>query len=162
MDRADCSEATNMRKERTSPIGRCPSSPSRDSSVLPPAAELWAWAHVHFNQGLSPNPSTELVSPDMSAVLPRVQAILNSNPDLAYSRLLCPRLLDVNTGYDAFVIPAFESGRLAGLGHDPDKSAVCDGVGVGALWRPAGAAEFSVLLSLALHAPVTAATSAIW
>jgi hypothetical protein len=31
-------------------------------------------------------------------------------------------MLDVNTGYDAFVIPAFESGRLAGLGHDPTKA----------------------------------------
>ena len=93
-----------------------------DLSVLPPAAELWAWAHVHFNQGLSPDPSSELVSTDMSAVLPLVQSILNTNPDLAYSRLLCPRLLDVNTGYDAFVIPAFESGRLSGLGDDPAKA----------------------------------------
>ena len=93
-----------------------------DASVLPNASELWAWAHVHFNQGLSPSPSTELVSTDMSAVLPRVQSILDTNPDLAYSRLLCPRLLDVNTTYDAFVVPVFESGRLAGLGHDPAKA----------------------------------------
>ena len=93
-----------------------------DAGVLPTATELWAWAHVHFNQGLSPSPSTELVSTDMNAVLPRVQSILNTNPDLAYSRLLCPRLLDINTGYDAFVIPVFESGRLAGMGHDPVKS----------------------------------------
>jgi hypothetical protein len=91
-------------------------------SVLPNASELWAWAHVHFNQGLSAAPSTELVSTDMSAVIPRVQSILNSNPDLAYSRLLCPRLLDVNTTYDAFVIPVFESGRLACLGLDPSKA----------------------------------------
>ncbi len=89
-----------------------------DTSVLPNAGELWAWAHVHFNQSLSANGS-ELVSPDMNAVLPRIQSILNSNPDLAYSRLLCPRRLDANTGYHAFVIPTFESGRLAGLGDDP-------------------------------------------
>src|SRR5713226_3555797 len=63
-----------------------------DTSVLPNAGELWAWAHVHFNQSLSANGS-ELVSPDMNAVLPRIQSILNSNPDLAYSRLLCPRRL---------------------------------------------------------------------
>lgn len=93
-----------------------------DPTVLPNAAELWAWAHVHFNQGLAPNPSQNLVSSDMSVVLPEVQAILNSNPDLAYSRLLCPRLLDVNTNYDAFVVPVFESGRLAGLGEDPAKA----------------------------------------
>ncbi len=93
-----------------------------DPSVFPPAGELWAWAHVHFNQSLSPNPADQLVSPDMGAVLPRVQAILSANPDLAYSRLLCPRRLDVNTGYTVLVVPAFESGRLAGLGQDPTKS----------------------------------------
>ena len=85
------------------------------AGAFPPSGETWAWAHVHFNQGLSAG-GGELVSPDMSAVLPRVQSILNSNPDLAYSRLLCPRRLDVNTGYHAFLVPAFESGRLAGLG----------------------------------------------
>jgi hypothetical protein len=93
-----------------------------DPSVLPPPSDLWAWAHVHFNQSLSPNPATELVSPDMGAVLPRVQAMLSANPDLAYSRLMCPRQLDVNTGYTALVVPVFESGRLAGLGQDPTKS----------------------------------------
>ncbi|MGZ4835770.1 MAG: hypothetical protein ACXVZZ_09040 [Terriglobales bacterium] len=89
-----------------------------DLSVLPDPAELWAWAHVHFNQSLSANGS-EVVSPDMNAVLPRVQAILAANPDLAYSRLLCPRRLDVNKGYHAFVVPTFETGRLAGLGLPP-------------------------------------------
>lgn len=93
-----------------------------DLGVLSPAGELWAWAHVHFNRPLSGTPSAELVSADMAAVLPRVQAILSENPDLAYSRLMCPRLLAANTGYDAFVIPAFESGRLAGLGRDPNKA----------------------------------------
>jgi hypothetical protein len=93
-----------------------------DFSSLPLADELWAWAHVHLNQGLSPNPSMQLVSTDMNVVLPQVQSILDTNPDLAYSRLLCPRMLDVNTGYDAFVIPAFESGRLAGLGEDPTQA----------------------------------------
>jgi hypothetical protein len=93
-----------------------------DPSVLPSEQELWAWAHVHFNQSLSADPTTELVSTDMSTLLPRVASILSSNPDLAYSRLICPRRLDVNTGYYAFVVPTFESGRLAGLGDDPSKS----------------------------------------
>lgn len=90
-----------------------------DASVFPPADQLWAWAHVHFNQSLSGDP-TELVSPDMSAVLPRVQSMLSQNPDLAYSRILCPRRLADNTGYHAFLMPVFETGRLAGLGHKPD------------------------------------------
>ena len=108
-----------------------------DPTLLPPANELWAWAHVHFNQGLSPNPSTELVSPDMGAVIPRVQAILNNNPDLAYSRLMCPRLMDVSTGYDAFIVPAFESGRLAGLGFDPSKAPSA----TASAWAPYGGQE---------------------
>jgi hypothetical protein len=33
--------------------------------------------------------------------------------------LLCPRRLDDNTGYHAFVVPTFETGRLAGIGKDP-------------------------------------------
>ncbi len=94
----------------------------KDLSVLPPHDDLWAWAHSHFNRSLSPDPTTELVSTDMSAVLPRVASILGSNPDDAYSRLLCPRRLNVNTGYHAFLIPSFESGRLAGLTEDPTKA----------------------------------------
>jgi hypothetical protein len=89
-----------------------------DSRLLPPASELWAWAHVHFNQSLSGDPKV-LVSPDMGGVLPRVRSIIQGNPDQAYSRLMCPRRLLDTTGYHAFVIPVFETGRLAGLGYDP-------------------------------------------
>jgi hypothetical protein len=89
-----------------------------DVTVFPQADELWAWAHVHFNESVAGS-ATELVSPDMGAVLPRVQAILAGNPDLAYGRLICPRRLGENSGYHAFVVPTFETGRLAGLGHDP-------------------------------------------
>ncbi len=64
-----------------------------DATVFPPADQLWAWAHVHFNESLAAN-QDELVSPNMGAVLPRVQAILNEDQDQAYSRILCPRLLD--------------------------------------------------------------------
>jgi hypothetical protein len=89
-----------------------------DPGVFPAADELWAWAHVHFNEPLSSGPA-ELVSPDMAAVLPRVAAIVARNRDAAYSRLVCPRRLDDNTDYHAFVVPTFETGRLAGLGLDP-------------------------------------------
>jgi hypothetical protein len=87
-------------------------------SALPAPDELWAWAHVHFNQSLAAS-DAEHVSPDMGAVLPRVQAIIGQNPDLAYSRLVCPRRLADNAGYYAFVVPSFETGRLAGIGQDP-------------------------------------------
>jgi hypothetical protein len=52
-----------------------------DTSVFPPADQLWAWAHVHFNSNLSGGPG-EVVSPNMGAVLPRMQAALNANPDV--------------------------------------------------------------------------------
>src|SRR5262249_2498834 len=88
------------------------------TSAFPPAAELWAWAHVHFNQSLASS-SGELVTSDLGAVISRVQVTLGQNRDLAYSRMVCPRRLEDNTAYNAFVIPTFETGRLAGLGHDP-------------------------------------------
>jgi hypothetical protein len=87
-------------------------------SVFPPFEQLGSWAHVHANRDLGES-ATEIVSDDMSAVLPRLRAVLGEDPDLAYSRLLCPRRLDESTTYHAFLIPSYESGRLAGLGHDP-------------------------------------------
>ncbi|MGH9248000.1 MAG: hypothetical protein ACRD0W_00545 [Acidimicrobiales bacterium] len=89
-----------------------------DLDVFPPADELWAWAHVHVNRSLAGSP-TEVVSDDMGVVLPRFQAVLAENPDLACSRLICPRQLDPNEAYHAFLLPTFETGRLAGLGLDP-------------------------------------------
>jgi hypothetical protein len=105
--------------EGAKPAGRpLPHITVADLGVFPPSGELWAWAHVHFNQSLSGDPNS-LVSPDMNAVLPRVKSIIASNPDLAYSRLMCPRRLADSTPYTAFVVPVFETGRLAGLGNDP-------------------------------------------
>jgi hypothetical protein len=81
---------------------------------LPPADQLWAWAHVHVDGGFTIDPT------DAAAVATQLEATVRANRDRAYSRLLCPRILEPNTGYHAFVLPVFESGRLAGLGHDPD------------------------------------------
>lgn len=88
------------------------------AEILPPAEELWAWAHVHINRSLA----DQILSTDMATVLPRFQALLRENPDLAYSRIICPRHLEENTSYHAFLIPSFESGRLAGLGLDVTKA----------------------------------------
>jgi len=91
---------------------------SAANAIFPPIDQLWAWAHVHINRDLSAAP-TEITSNDMNAVLPKFESALQSNPDIAYSRILCPRKLDVSSTYHAFLIPVFESGRLAGLGLDP-------------------------------------------
>ena len=44
--------------------------------------------------------------------------LISNNPDRAYSRIISPRKLETNIGYHAFLIPSFESGRLAGLGYN--------------------------------------------
>ncbi len=90
-------------------------------AVFPRADELWAWSHVHVNENLAAK-NDEFVSSDMNAVIPKLQAVLNKNPDLAYSRLLCPRKLAPNTAYHAFVVPTFEVGRRAGLKLDLEQT----------------------------------------
>ncbi|MBV9493728.1 MAG: hypothetical protein JOZ54_05750, partial [Acidobacteria bacterium] len=89
-----------------------------DRTLFPPADQLWAWAHVHVNRSLAASAS-EFVSTDSNAIVGRLQAVLAENPDLAYSRLMCPRKLAANKAYHAFLVPAFESGRRAGLNLDP-------------------------------------------
>lgn len=83
---------------------------------LPPPDQLWAWAHVHVNKNLIDD---AFISTDAQSVQKQLETILNNNPDNAYSRILCPRKLDPNTAYHCFLVPVFESGRLAGLGRDP-------------------------------------------
>jgi hypothetical protein len=90
-------------------------------SAFPDPADLWAWAHIHVNRGLTAN-ADEIVATDSDAVATRLGATVNENADLAYSRLICPRRLTANTTYHAFVLPTFESGRLAGLGLDPSQT----------------------------------------
>ena len=78
--------------------------------IFPKADELWAWAHVHANVDLTANGAA------IGPALDLLRATLAQNPDLAYSRIICPRQLEPNKSYHAFLIPTFEGGRLAGLG----------------------------------------------
>ncbi|MFK7784198.1 MAG: hypothetical protein AB8B56_03725 [Crocinitomicaceae bacterium] len=75
------------------------------AEVFHPSEDHWAWAHVQYNPETSAagSPST-LISG------------IKSDPDRALSRIMCPRRLEADTNYRAFLIPAFETGRLAGLG----------------------------------------------
>jgi hypothetical protein len=84
---------------------------TRAAELFPPATQTWAWAHVHVNRDLMPN-----ASDTAAQAVDNLEALLRQNPDLAVSRLVCPRRLRANTAYHAFVIPTFETGRLAGLG----------------------------------------------
>ncbi|MEV4571299.1 hypothetical protein AB0K12_46770 [Nonomuraea sp. NPDC049419] len=87
-------------------------------AALPPPAQLGAWAHVHVDGSLD----TPVASDDMARVLPALQRVLGVNADRACSRLICPRRLEPNTAYHVFLVPAFETGRLAGLGLDPARA----------------------------------------
>lgn len=86
--------------------------------VLPPIDQLWAWAHVQVNRDLGGDDGERLHGPEIAA---RLSAVLNENADLAFSRILCPRKLEANKAYHAFLIPTFETGRVAGLGLDVSK-----------------------------------------
>lgn len=86
-------------------------------ALFPKAEDLWAWAHVHANQSLTA--AEPDVIADDAALANRLDALVKGDADLAYSRIVCPRKLEANKGYHAFLVPVFESGRLAGLHLDP-------------------------------------------
>lgn len=90
----------------------------KKQTFLPAPDDLWAWAHVHVNRSLNGADPKQVKSSDGEAVANALQNLLNQNADLASSRIICPRKLEENTTYYAFLVPVFESGRLAGLGRD--------------------------------------------
>lgn len=80
--------------------------------------EAWAWGHVHVNRSLVKQ-EDQMIENDQEYVVKELEKLLNKNPDLAYSRIVCPRRLEEKESYYAFLVPTFESGRKAGLGEDP-------------------------------------------
>ncbi len=84
---------------------------------LPELAEAHAWAHVQSDDGARPTPE-----------------VVDQSPELARARLVCPRHLVPATKYLAAVVPAFEGGRLAGLGLEVDDATVTE-----LAWSHAGA-----------------------
>jgi hypothetical protein len=84
---------------------------------FPEPDQTWAWAHVHISQDVISNTARQTQNDaDVRSVEQNLANLLKANPDNASSRLLCPRKLKENTAYHAFVVPAFETGRRAGLG----------------------------------------------
>lgn len=73
------------------------------AQALPLHTETWAWAHVQVS-GAVATPGA-------------VHGEITGNPDHALSRIVCPRHLTPETSYHAFIVPTFETGRLAGLGE---------------------------------------------
>jgi hypothetical protein len=89
------------------------------ASSLPDLRDSWAWAHAQVSGELPPGGWAQLLA---------------EQPKRALSRLVCPRRLEPGTGYTAFLVPAFEPGRLAGLGQDPSGAAQATPA-----WPPGGA-----------------------
>jgi len=69
--------------------------------ALPNLDQSWAWAHAQVSGGIG------------ASTVERIQI---DAPQRALSRLLCPRRLKPLTPYTAFLVPAFDAGRQAGLG----------------------------------------------
>jgi hypothetical protein len=86
------------------------------TDIFPKPDTLWAWAHVHVNKDLSNGAAPN--SANAASVNTEITNLINTNPDNAYSRIVCPRKLEANIGYYAFLIPTYETGRLSGLGYD--------------------------------------------
>ena len=77
--------------------------PQSAHGELPDLEDSWAWAHAQ-------------IACEQSA---DIASTLASQPDRTLSRLLAPRRLLPNRPYIAAVVPAFKSGRVAGLGENP-------------------------------------------
>ncbi len=95
------------RTDRKIPV---PSINNINKDAFPPAEETWLWAHVHSNANI---PNSEIS--DYEAFIRSLNNTMNNDPDQLYCRLMSPRKLEPTTAYHAFLIPAFETGRLAGL-----------------------------------------------
>ena len=80
--------------------------------ALPPSDETWLFAHVHTEQDIAPGELS-----DLEKYLRSLREAISTDPDKIYSRLLSPRHLEPNQPYHAFLVPAFEVGRLSGLGQ---------------------------------------------
>jgi hypothetical protein len=89
-----------------------PSIRVESAASLPPHTQTWAWAHVHTNEAFAD-------ATEFEQFLQSLDGPDNPNADKIICRLMSPRRLEPNTAYGAFVVPAFETGRLAGLEQDP-------------------------------------------
>jgi hypothetical protein len=76
-----------------------------DSSKLPPAEQMWAWAHAHLNGVENVNKDEPLNTANQIA----------ADPAASCSRVVAARQLLPLKSYRAFLVPTFETGRRAGL-----------------------------------------------
>ncbi|GAB3218044.1 hypothetical protein J0A67_01845 [Algoriphagus aestuariicola] len=82
-----------------------------DAAALQPHDEIHLWAHMHANLPKTGNVFENNIAAFRQGV--------KTDPDGVYSRVMCPRKLDPNVMYHAFLVPSFETGRLSGLEREP-------------------------------------------
>lgn len=96
---------------------------------LPNLAESWAWAHVQLVESASA-PAADL------------GARLAAQPDRNVARLMCPRRLEPQQRWIAALVPAYDAGRIRGLGGTPAAGPL------GPAWSPS---QDSVTLPVYFH-----------
>jgi hypothetical protein len=89
--------------------------PADMTKELPDLSDSWGWAHAQ-----------------VTAFDSTLAEALTAHPERSLSRLLCPRMLAPEASYYACLVPAFEAGRLAGLGLPPTEQ---DLTTLGPAWR---------------------------
>lgn len=82
------------------------------NKFLPDLDQSWAWAHVQISAMGDDEPASEKSILD----------IIEKEPERVLSRLMCPRYLIPRKRYTAFLVPAYERGRKAGLKEAFDAS----------------------------------------
>lgn len=87
---------------------------------VPKHTEAYLWSHVQIDHSL------EDYAESFSSKSEAIQSMMQNDPNSITSRILCPRKLAPNTHYFVFLIPAFERGRLAGLGQDISAAGIQD------------------------------------
>jgi hypothetical protein len=97
-----------IKQEAMPSSGRLGAVTFADASALPDLSQSFAWAHAQVEA--------------FDAAHENLEDIVRNAPRRTRSRLLCPRRLSSNTAYRAFLVPAFERGRKAGLGELLDET----------------------------------------
>jgi len=103
----------------------------KNGASLPDLSQSWAWAHVQVS-------GEDAADLDAAAL----NTLLIQHRDRVVARLMSPRRLQPKTTYTTFLVPAFERGRLAGLGDQPQ------GDGLVPAWSADGA---SIRLPVFFH-----------
>lgn len=76
------------------------------AAELPDLGESWAWAHVQLVESAGASASN-------------LGARLAAQPDRNVARLMCPRRLEPQKRWIAALVPAYDAGRIRGLGGTP-------------------------------------------